>query len=154
LLHADWGHGGGAGWNDDCDLPCSLLLGQVFEDLQPLLRCFPVLACRALELLVVLHIVIVGVDDELSQRARLAARRTTEPCSIGERDRLRLLLIRSLHHQLLGRRLWCASEHCHHNNANNANDFCFHVNLLFLLLQSHHFTSSFWFQAALSANRS
>src|SRR5262249_11853303 len=69
--------------------------------------------------------------------------RTTEPCSIGERDRLRLLLIRSLHHQLLGRRLWCASEHCHHNNANNANDFGFHVNLLFLLLLSHHFTIRF-----------
>src|SRR5262249_40373659 len=92
-------------------------------------------------------------DDELGQRARLAPRCSAEPCSVGERDRLWFLLIRSLHHQLLGRRLWCASEHCHYNNANNANDFCFHVNFLFLLLLSHHFTSSLWFRVSGSPNR-
>jgi len=95
-----------------------------------MLGSLQVLASRPLELLVILHIIIVGVDDELRQRARLLARRATEHRAVRERDRLRLLLIRTLHDELLGWRLYASNEHCRYDDTNDADDFGLHVNLL------------------------
>ena len=60
-----------------------------------------VLAARPLQFFVILHIIIVGVDDELRESARLLARRTAENRSVGERHALRPLFIRLLHRELL-----------------------------------------------------
>ena len=52
-------------------VPCSF--GELLDHGQGLLRGLQVLAFRALELLVIPHVVVVGVDDDLRQLAGLTA---------------------------------------------------------------------------------
>ena len=84
-------------------VPCSI--GELLEHRQGLLRGLQVLAFRALELLVIAHVVVVGVDDDLRQLAGLTARGPAKGRPIGEGDHLRRLrlgsLLGTLHGELL-----------------------------------------------------
>src|SRR4029434_327551 len=77
--------------------------------------------------LVILYVVIVRVDHELGERTCLTAGRATEHGSVRERDRLRLLLIRTLHRELLWWRLCASNEPCRNDHAENADYFVFHI---------------------------
>jgi hypothetical protein len=86
-----------------------------------------VLAGRPLELFKVFHIIIVGIDDELRQRARLASRRTSERCSVGERNRLWFLFVGPLHHKLLGWWLRASAKNRSDNKTENAEYLSVHL---------------------------